>query len=533
MLHGAVSDVCGLPGEVLAAADPRMLKPFRDASRATDRWVYVDAPVAIDDPVDFESQLTEQFTDLRRPLGKGLRTAGSKKRWDIVAVIFLEETGHRTYGQGWIFLAREILRRRHRRPERDRRAGPSSGRRAGRRSAYIVRAGVRRSAGWIATGVGAMAGAWRRAVELARKWRPVVAGALIVALVLSPLIATYMELPQAWDDLLTSPGYVTAVVVGLYVASCLAGRWLLIGAPVDERGRGRLGELRMVLAQAKVPARVETAVTGLLDRAERALAERRPFDRWVWSLGTDMAVHGMLDRAELTLARYDAKAGGGPASLERRVRLLPDGALRDRLLKQLGRGDAPDYSDPLAVVLAHEYDAGERVAIQQRKNLWLVMVGAVLIVTLAAVSGNAVLLLLGAAGAFVSRLFALLRSDALTAEFRFTWTANMLGPVYGALVAYGGILAIVTLHHFQLLGDAFRGVTWGTHPDVPVMGLAFLLGFSERLVERVVDTSAGIVPDRTPANAENGAPADLKDGGGPVPADHLPDEKRNGDASAR
>lgn len=374
--------------------------------------------------------------------------------------------------------------------------------------------------------------------KLARRWPALLAGGLFVTLVLSPLIAKYGSLPQAWVDLLTSPGYVTAVVVGLYVGSCLAGRWFLIGGPVDARARGRLGELRMVLAHAEVPARTEQAVTGLLNWAEAALEERLRFDRWVWSLGTDMAVHGALDRAELTLAQYDAKAHGTPASLERRVRLLPDGAQRDRLLKQLGRASAGDYADRLAVVLAHEYDAGERVATQQRKNLWLVMVGAVLVVTLAAVSGNALLLLLGAAGAFVSRLFALLRSDARTAEFRFTWTANMLGPVYGSLVAYGGILAIVTLHQFELLGEAFAAVTWATPPDVHVLGLAFLLGFSERLVERVVDTSVGIVPkgptteNGTGAEADNGAARDLTRGEGADPAPGVPHEERNGGPSA-
>lgn len=140
-------------------------------------------------------------------------------------------------------------------------------------------------------------------------------------------------------------------------------------------------------------------------------------------------------------------------------------------------------------MLAHEYAAGETVNVQQRKNLWLLVGGGVLIVVVAGVVGNPVLLLLGGVGALASRLFALLRSDSLAAEFRFTWTANTLGPMY-AVAAYGGILAIVVLRDLELLGV----VTWESPPTATVLGLAFLLGFSERLVERVADAPRGLIP---------------------------------------
>lgn len=103
--------------------------------------------------------------------------------------------------------------------------------------------------------------------------------------------------------------------------------------------------------------------------------------------------------------------------------------------------------------------------------------------------GNAELLLVRALGAFLSRLYGLLRQTSLSDEYRFTWTAMSLGPLFGALAAYGGILLVVLLSKLNVLGTVFDGVTWDEPTQPVTLAVAFLFGFSERLLDRVTSAA--------------------------------------------
>lgn len=337
-----------------------------------------------------------------------------------------------------------------------------------------------------------------------------VATIAVPILIVAPWLVDVLPVPAPAARAFGSSGYVATVAVALYLASAMMARRQLLGAAVEQRGRSRAARLRGQLSRISETKARDTGASDLLNQAIDELDGRTPLEAWTGALGRDMAVHGLLDEAELALARADTPAEAliRLGTLEPRLDAIatsPSGRRLQRRIRQAREAGTVDNAlvrEVLWLVLDAEFNAGEAVATQHAKNGWLLAAGSLLVVLVAAIGENPELLLLGALGAFVSRLFALLRSDALSAQFRFTWTANLLGPIYGALVAYGAILAIVALREFQVLGQLFVAVNWGNGTSPVLLGLAFLLGFSERLVERVVDTSQQLLPSTAEPSAQ-------------------------------
>jgi hypothetical protein len=120
--------------------------------------------------------------------------------------------------------------------------------------------------------------------------------------------------------------------------------------------------------------------------------------------------------------------------------------------------------------------------------VWLAGVGCGLIVLLAAAVGNPVLFIAGATGGFLSRLARTLKRADVPTDYGASWTTLFLSPIVGALSGWFGILLIVVLADSRLnvLGTAFQGVKWCC-PLTPIpLGLAFALGFSERLFDGIM-----------------------------------------------
>lgn len=126
----------------------------------------------------------------------------------------------------------------------------------------------------------------------------------------------------------------------------------------------------------------------------------------------------------------------------------------------------------------------------QTKAVWLVGVGCTLIVVLAFAVGNAVLFIAGAAGGYLSRLARQLKRADVPSDYGASWTTLFLSPIVGALSGWFGILLIVLLADNQLaiLGAAFQQIEW-YYPLAPLtLGLAFALGFSERLFDGIISS---------------------------------------------
>jgi hypothetical protein len=124
----------------------------------------------------------------------------------------------------------------------------------------------------------------------------------------------------------------------------------------------------------------------------------------------------------------------------------------------------------------------------QTKAVWLAGIGCALVVVLASTVGNPVLFIAGAAGGFLSRLARTLKRADVPTDYGASWTTLFLSPIVGALTGWFGILLIVVLadNQFKVLGAAFQSVRWCCPLAPFTLGLAFAMGFSERLFDGIV-----------------------------------------------
>lgn len=126
----------------------------------------------------------------------------------------------------------------------------------------------------------------------------------------------------------------------------------------------------------------------------------------------------------------------------------------------------------------------------QTKAVWLAGVGCSLVVLLASTVGNPVLFIAGAAGGYLSRLARTLKRADVPTDYGASWTTLFLSPVVGALSGWFGILLIVVLadSKMQVLGPAFQSIKWFCPLAPFTLGVAFALGFSERLFDGIVSS---------------------------------------------
>jgi hypothetical protein len=119
------------------------------------------------------------------------------------------------------------------------------------------------------------------------------------------------------------------------------------------------------------------------------------------------------------------------------------------------------------------------------KSIWLIGTGLLLIVSLAAALQHEVLFLVGATGGLLSRLSRSLQRADVPTDYGASWTTLFLSPVVGALAGWSGVLLVVVAVDLNVLGVIFK-VDW-CNPFCPMaLGLAFLLGFSERAFDGIL-----------------------------------------------
>lgn len=156
----------------------------------------------------------------------------------------------------------------------------------------------------------------------------------------------------------------------------------------------------------------------------------------------------------------------------------------------------------------------------QTKAVWLAGVGCSLALVLAFAVGNPVLFIAGAAGGYLSRLARTLKRADIPTDYGASWTTLFLSPIVGALSGWFGILLVVVLadSKMQVLGAAFQSVKW-SYPLAPfTLGMAFALGFSERLFDGIISqledkVDSDRVAATKPRQPTSGVKVDPKDGG--------------------
>ena len=122
----------------------------------------------------------------------------------------------------------------------------------------------------------------------------------------------------------------------------------------------------------------------------------------------------------------------------------------------------------------------------QNKTVWLVGCSLLLIVALAATLQHGILFLVGATGGLMSRLMRSLSREDVPTDYGASWSTLFLSPVVGALAGWSGILLVIVGVEFNILGTALK-FDWCNTFNPVMLGLAFLLGFSERLFDGILD----------------------------------------------
>jgi hypothetical protein len=119
------------------------------------------------------------------------------------------------------------------------------------------------------------------------------------------------------------------------------------------------------------------------------------------------------------------------------------------------------------------------------KTMWLIGCGLFLIASLAATLQHEVLFLVGATGGLLSRMSRSLSRAEVPTDYGASWTSLFLSPVVGALAGWSGILLVITGVELKVLGPAIN-VSWYNPYHPLALGLAFLLGFSERAFDGIL-----------------------------------------------
>jgi hypothetical protein len=296
-------------------------------------------------------------------------------------------------------------------------------------------------------------------------------------------------------------GFATLGVALLFLASIWLVRWHNIARPNREL-------LRAEIDNAGVRFRSETGIDlaspdakylkDLLDSAGSAIAWNW-FDFFFWTRGQEMTGWSRIHEFQRASVKLLAKGSIGP-------RLQAVGLDLIDIDKSHAKSFAANIKDALAVAtpdetalrallveaLTYLNDEIDNTFAQlvgwQTKAVWLAAVGCGLVVLLGFVVGNPVLFAAGAAGGYLSRLGRTLKRADVPTDYGASWTTLFLSPIVGGLSGWFGILLIATLadSKFQVLGSAFQAVQWSS-PLAPVtLGIAFALGFSERIFDGIV-----------------------------------------------
>jgi hypothetical protein len=137
------------------------------------------------------------------------------------------------------------------------------------------------------------------------------------------------------------------------------------------------------------------------------------------------------------------------------------------------------------------------------KAVWLTWIALGMTVALAALFDRESYFLLGAAGGLVSRLTRVLRRLPKALDYGAEWSTLILSPAAGALLGWLGVAIVVALakEPFNVLGDSFVTL-WGD-ATVPLgLTIAFLFGFSERLMDRLISTAESQFTGKLPKAEE-------------------------------
>jgi len=323
----------------------------------------------------------------------------------------------------------------------------------------------------------------------------------------------------------------------LYWLTMVIVRWHRVARPTRELLRAQIASVQTemdLLTDRAGP----TEISKLLDKARLLVDPERPsgIDRIAnflfWSRGQEITGWGYVHEVEAQMAKFLAPETviARLESAEQQLRVTNDApclALANSVHQALTTA-SPDIKRQqalLAEALNSTYDRVDttfaNLVSWQNKTSWLVACGLALIIALtAAFPHHGILFLVGAAGGLISRLSRSLDRKDVPTDYGASWTTLFLSPVSGALGAWAGILLSGLAVKLNVLGPIFNA-DWSDPCHPMVLGIALLFGFSERLLDGVLDklveksggsntTATNPQPPQRPTPPSNGGTSGLK-----------------------
>lgn len=283
---------------------------------------------------------------------------------------------------------------------------------------------------------------------------------------------------------------VPAIVAVAYLVFVYVARRLLI----RQSGQTLVAYVERLRTVYDLDERMKAQLTKA-ERASTARSEDRILEGWRLAhgvepvLGPTQSIEQIGARLlvlghELAKSSMDGRAELGRRMLEA-VRPVPG---------QEPTADEATLRALLGEGLAQTYDARDDyfdgLVQENRRTVWLTTVGLMGIAGLALAFGRAEFFLMGSVGGLFSRLTRVLRRRPEPTDYGVSWGPLMLGPVVGALGGWIGILIIAAMDGAGLdLLDDELAPNWDQTAHSTELALAFLLGFSERFLQRIL-TSA-------------------------------------------
>ncbi len=140
--------------------------------------------------------------------------------------------------------------------------------------------------------------------------------------------------------------------------------------------------------------------------------------------------------------------------------------------------------------------------IWHRKTAMILVSSLMAIVLLAFVDDAAVVLLYGAFGGLLQRLWQLVYERATKSSDPLYWSTLFLAPAAGGLAAVGGLHLFSVLHAANAIGPSLSSIGWDHTFEAATrtgnLGVAFLLGFSARLLGTLATKSTSVASSSPP-----------------------------------
>ena len=314
--------------------------------------------------------------------------------------------------------------------------------------------------------------------------------------------------------------WIPLLFLALYLVGMLITRWFKIVRPNLNRLQQYIDSLKAQVAIFPGPNDPTTTLDAC-DRASKATFKewRWWFRMFFWSQGEENATWCRLHDVEGQLAL------GLPAQLIRTHLIVVEPKLRETgtpsanaladaihdELKASGNADLPLRQQLLSQARAILFDVRDErfIALSdwQNKATWLALVASMLIALVGSVHGQIMLFVAGAAGGLLSRMMRAIRQPEFSTDYGASWNTLFLSPLFGALFAWFGVLLLVALGVTKGadVGPLLALVEWDH--SLPTLAVAFLLGFSERFGDSLIEaahgggTKAGSGPPSKPAAA--------------------------------